>query len=60
MIVYEEDNDLCSEVAHHYFVIGDDLEYKGYKRAGTYPRINIDAAYAENISWLIKELKRIV
>lgn len=57
MIVYEEDNDLCAEITHNYFVIGDDLEYKGFRRVGKYQRIN-PSMYNENILWLIKEVKR--
>ncbi len=57
MIVYEEDNDLCAEINHNYFVIGDDLEYKGFRRVGTYQGRN-PSMYNENILWLIKEVKR--
>lgn len=59
MIVYEDENDLCAEIGHDYFVVGDDLEYKGFKRVGTYQSRNIDT-YDENIVWLIREVKRIV
>lgn len=59
MIVYEEDTDIAAEVDYNYLIVGDDLEYVGFRRVGIYTKKNLKR-YNENMLYFIDMVKRIV